>query len=155
MGLALSSYQNLPPLTGERSDERKVPARVSTQTWNRSRVVDVFQDRRHASCEDALAVRGLGYRRACNYLLVYGLVGDSGVQSCRASKHFRTRDPLRISHKSAQSTVGPLKCGVPHAAFLEHRGRNSCLTRASGSSRASQRLRSLKWSSIPVRRVHA
>ena len=58
-------------------------------------------------------------------------------------------------HKSAQSTVGPLKCGVPHAAFLEHRGRNSCLTRASGSSRASQRLRSLKWSSIPVRRVHA
>jgi hypothetical protein len=43
------------------------------------------------------SVRGLGYRRACNYLLVYGLVGDSGVQSCRASKHFRTRDPLRIS----------------------------------------------------------
>ena len=34
------------------------------------------QDRRHASCEDSLAVRGVGYLRACNYLLVNGLVGD-------------------------------------------------------------------------------
>ena len=51
------------------------------------------------------------------YSLMASLV-TSDVQSCRASKHFCTRDPLRICHKSAQSTVGPLKCGVPHAAFL-------------------------------------
>jgi hypothetical protein len=88
------------------------------ESWTFFKIAGTLPVKTRLSCEDALAVRGLGYRRACNYLLVYGLVGDSGVQSCRASKHFRTRDPLRISHKSAQSTVGPLKCGVPHAAFL-------------------------------------